>query len=245
MSFLNEGLIYRLVFPENWQLYTVQIVFALLTIIIAYTLGSLNSAIIVSRLFYGEDIRTRGSGNAGLTNILRSYGKRAAVFVLMGDMLKTALAILVCAVFFGFHYNHGISLDDGYCYMAGLFAVLGHVFPVFYEFKGGKGVLVTATMALILTPIPFTFLLFVFIAVVAMSKFVSLGSVVVAVLYPVVVNGYIKFVFNSSSPGILSLCTIILAIFIVWCHRTNLVRISNGTENKLSFGNKNKKDKDE
>jgi glycerol-3-phosphate acyltransferase PlsY len=129
--------------------------------------------------------------------------------------------------------------------MAGLFAVLGHVFPIFYGFKGGKGVLVTATMALILTPIPFVFLILVFCAIVAMSKYVSLGSVCVATLYPITVNFYVKLVFGGQKlPGIMALCTILLAIFIVWCHRHNLERISNRTERKISIGGK-KKNKDE
>jgi glycerol-3-phosphate acyltransferase PlsY len=131
----------------------------------------------------------------------------------------------------------GISYHDGYCYVAGLFAVLGHVFPVYYGFKGGKGVLVTATTALILTPIPFIILLAIFVLVVYLSRYVSLGSVIVAVLYPVVLNGYINLL-GARSPGLISLCTVILAIFIVWCHRENLARISNRTERKISFKKK-------
>jgi glycerol-3-phosphate acyltransferase PlsY len=155
-------------------------------------------------------------------------------------MLKTALAIFITGVLLGFNYNAGMSLNDGYCYMAGLFAVVGHVFPIYYGFKGGKGVLVTATMALILTPLPFVFLLLIFIIVVALSKYVSLGSVTAAVLYPVIVNFYIKLLYGTGTPGILSLCTILLAIFIVWCHRGNLQRISDRTERKISFKKKSK-----
>ena len=222
---------------EDWVKYLIKILFVVAVIAISYLLGSINSAIVVSKIMYRDDIRTHGSGNAGLTNMLRTYGKKAAAFTLLGDMLKTALAIAVAGALLGIHYIGGINYDEGFCYMAGLFAVLGHVFPIYYGFKGGKGVLVTSTMALILTPIPFAILLLVFIGIVASSKYVSLGSVTVATLYPVIVNGYILLFFDGT-PAIIALCTIILAIFIVWCHRENLVRISNRTERKISFKKK-------
>ena len=231
---LNNGLIHHLEFTAPWQATMTYVSFIIVSMICAYLLGSINSAIIVSKLFYRDDIRTHGSGNAGLTNTLRTYGKKAAVMTLAGDMLKTALAIFITGFLMGFNYKAGISYNEGYCYMAGLFVVLGHIFPAFYGFKGGKGVLCTATMALILTPIPFLILLALFIAVVGVSKYVSLGSVTVAVLYPVVVNGYISLTFGRAH-AILSLCTILLAITIVWCHRANLERISNRTERKISF----------
>ncbi len=212
-------------------------------IAISYLLGSLNSAIIVSKLMYKDDIRRYGSGNAGLTNMLRTFGKKAAVFTLLGDILKTALAILIAAVFFGFHYRYGISVEYSFsaCYIAGLFAVFGHIFPVYYRFKGGKGVLVTSTMALILTPIPFLILLAIFIAVVAASKYVSLGSVTVAVLYPVVANGYLGFI-AMPTPAIMILCCIIAAVTIVWFHKENLKRIGNRTERKISFKSSKKQE---
>ena len=119
--------------------------------------------------------------------------------------------------------------------------MLGHVFPIYYKFKGGKGVLATAAMALILTPIPFVILLLLFIGIVAASKYVSLGSVSVASLYPVLVAGYVKFL-GIPTLSIMTLSTILLAIFIVWCHRENLERISERTERKISFG-KGKKEK--
>lgn len=209
-------------------------------LLVAYLLGSINSAIIISHIVYREDIRTKGSGNAGMTNMLRNYGKGAALMTLFGDLLKTVIALVIASVFFGFHYNAAIAIGGnlGECYLAGLFAVLGHVFPVYYKFKGGKGVLVTSTMALVLTPIPFLILLLVFIITVALSKYVSLGSVIVASLYPVVLHGYFTVAFSSSMPALAALSSIVIAIIVVWCHRSNLVRIGDRTENKLSFGKK-------
>lgn len=244
MDILQTGLYYNLKFTEEWHAIAIYVAFILLTVAVSYLLGSVNTAIIVSKLLYKEDIRKFGSGNAGLTNILRTYGKGAAALTLLGDMLKTALAILFSAFLFGFYYKDGISLSEGYCYMAGLFAVIGHVFPIFYGFKGGKGVLATATMALILTPVPFVILLTLFIIIVAISGYVSLGSVTVATLYPVMVHFYVNYRFEMPLYGITALCTILLAIFVVWCHRENLKRIGNRTERKISIGSK-KKDKDE
>ncbi len=215
----------------------------LVTIVCAYLLGSINSAIIISKALYKDDIRTHGSGNPGMTNMLRTYGLGGAGLTLLGDVLKCALAIFIAAVLFGFNYRAGISVGDGYCYVAGMFAVFGHVFPAYYKLKGGKGVLATATMAFILSPIPALILMAIFVLMVALSKYVSLGSVTAVVLYPVIVNAYFRFVFTTESqvgrtPGLVSLSTIIIAILIVWCHRENLKRISNRTERKISIGKK-------
>ncbi len=241
MAFLNNGLIYPMITNaatnwENWQYYIALAACILAVIAVSYLLGSINSAIIISKLMYRDDVRKHGSGNAGLTNMLRTYGKGAAALVLVGDMLKSVFAVLFAALIFGFGYEHAICTSE-FCYVAGLFAVLGHIFPVYYQFKGGKGVLSTATVALVLTPIPFAVLLLVFIGIVAMSKYVSLGSVSVAVLYPVLVNGYINFL-GAYNPPLVAISTIILAILIVWCHRENLKRIGERTERKLSFKKK-------
>ena len=231
---LNEGIFHTLTVSAEWQRWTIEILFVLAVIVASYLLGSINSSIIISKLLYKDDIRKYGSGNAGMTNMLRTFGKKAALRTLIGDLMKTAMAVLFAAVLFGFHYIYGISYTN-YCYVAGLFAVLGHVFPVFYKFKGGKGVLATATMAMILAPIPFAILLLLFIGIVWASKYVSLGSVCAATLLPVLVAGYVKFL-GLPTPALMMLSLILLAIFIVWCHRENLRRISERTERKISFG---------
>ena len=239
---LNEGLLVYLfggseaVNPTVF--YITYIAFILISIVSAYLLGSINSAIITSKLLYHDDIRTHGSGNPGLTNMFRTYGKGGAGLTLLGDVMKNALAILIAGILFGFNYVGGISNHDGYCYMAGLFAIVGHMFPIYYGFKGGKGVLSTATVTLILAPIPFAILFAVFAAIVAGSKYVSLGSVSSAILLPVVVTAYFKIVLSAQAPGIISLSTIIIAILVVWCHRGNLQRISDRTERKISFKKK-------
>ena len=235
---LNTGLLAYL-FPEGIKAF---VLFGslLLVLLASYLLGSINSAILISKLIYKEDIRTKGSGNGGMTNMLRSFGGKAALMTLAGDLLKTAISIFLAGFVFGFGYVHGISVQ-GFCYCAGLFAVLGHVFPLYYGFKGGKGVLVTSAMAIILTPIPFLMLFVLFVVIVAGSKYVSLGSVCVAMLYPVLLHGTFAVVFESQMDGLIALSTIILACLIVWCHRENLKRIGEKKENKLSF-KKNKND---
>ena len=209
-------------------------------LLLSYLLGSVNSAIIISKALYHEDIRTKGSGNAGMTNMLRTYGKKAAVLTLVGDLMKTLISVSVAGALFGFGYFGGIAVSY-IPYVAGMLAAIGHVFPCFYCFKGGKGVLVTSTMALILTPPVFLILFIIFVIAVALWKYISLGSVTSAVLYPVFLNFYCRM-HGAVTPGEAVLCTMILAVLIVWCHRENLKRISNQTENKFSFGKKKNED---
>ena len=217
-----------------------ELLYIILSVVASYLLGSINSAIIISRALYNEDIRTHGSGNAGLTNMLRTYGARAAALTLIGDMLKAIVAILFTSIFFGLSYTNGISLSQ-YCYLSGLFAVLGHVFPIFYGFKGGKGVLVAATMTLILCPIHFITLLLVFAIIVVISRYVSLGSIVVATLLPISVCLYIPFICGVKLSLVIALSIIFLGGFVVWCHRSNIKRLVAGNEKKISIGGKKKK----
>ena len=251
---LNSGLWYYIVHVLNndqmlpWQLVLLTSGFALIALAAGYFLGSINSAIFISRLIYKDDIRNHGSGNAGLTNMLRTYGKSAAGLTLLGDLLKTALSVVIGCILGGFGYIGAISVGNAYCmlplgYIAGFAAIIGHILPIYYNFKGGKGVLCTAVMALVLTPIEFAILIGVFVLIVATTKYVSLGSVTAAILYPVAVNAHMQIAFGKGSlDGMTAFITIIIAIIIVYCHRENLKRISEGTERKLSIGGKKKKD---
>lgn len=230
----NMGGLVSLISAQNDLLY---FSFVFIVLLASYLLGSLNTAIIVSKLLYGEDIRTKGSGNAGMTNMLRTYGKTGAVLTLLGDLSKTVISVGLAGLVFGFQYVGGMSVNF-LTYAAGLLAVIGHIFPCYYRFKGGKGVLVTSTMGLILTPMLFLALFILFVIVVALWKYVSLGSVIVAVLYPIGIDFYFKGILHAQPSGPILLCSMVLAALIVWCHRENLKRIGNRTENKLSFGKK-------
>ena len=235
MNFNNGGLYGYLVDTQIPGIPVYIILFTFAVIISSYLLGSINSAIIVSKTLYHDDIRKHGSGNPGLTNMMRTFGKGAAGLTLLGDIMKTVISILICGFLFGMNYIGGVSTGLGMCYVAGLFAVIGHIAPVYYKFKGGKGVLTTAVTFLILAPTPFLILFALFVAIVAVSKYISLGSVTCVVLLPVILHGYFMVVFSTTAPGLASLSTIIIAILIVWCHRENLQRIANRSERKFSF----------
>ncbi len=214
------------------------VVFGMIALlIVSYLLGSINSAIMVSKILYRDDIRKYGSGNAGLTNMHRTFGMKAAGLTLLGDMLKTVLSVLLALFTFGFRYSFALCINP-LAFLAGAAAVVGHVYPVFYGFKGGKGVLVMSTMALVVSPAIFFTLLLVFIGVVALSKYISLGSVSVAILYPVFLNAYHSFFLKYPPAWTTVLVTILLALFVFWLHRENLKRINDRTERKFSFKKK-------
>ena len=215
MNIFTNGLYGMLTNNGSEQNILLLIAMIVASVCVSYLFGSLSSAIIVSKALYKEDIRSHGSGNAGLTNMLRTYGKKAGALTLLGDMLKTALAILFTALLFGFEYKNGISLS-GFCYLSGLCAVLGHVYPIFYGFKGGKGVLVTATMALVLTPACFAILFTLFVIILIISRYVSLGSIVVASLFPVSVCLYTIFICKADLSPLTVISTVFLGGFIVW-----------------------------
>lgn len=226
--------------------------FLILSLAAGYLLGSVNTAIVISKVFYKDDIRKYGSGNAGMTNMLRTFGGKAAIGVLVGDVLKTVIAIFIGGVLFGFGYVNAFSMgyDSSYMmfmgigtYTAGLAAVLGHIFPIYYGFRGGKGVLVSATMALMLSPILFLIMFAIFALLVATSKYVSLGSVTAAIAYPLLVYGFFGM-YQMTAPPTILLVSILIACIIVFAHKENLKRISNRTERQLSFKKKEKEPKD-
>ncbi len=200
----------------------------LLCIVIPYLIGSINPAIIFSRKIYHDDIRTHGSGNAGTTNTLRTYGKKMAALILTLDFLKAVIAVIVGSLI--------LSREMGGA-IAGIFVILGHTFPIYYKFKGGKGVATMGGVALVLSPISFATLLPLFALIIIMTKFVSLGSVMCALLFPI-----IQFAFYPMH-GWITLASIIIMALIVFMHRENIKRLLAGKESKISFGSK-KKDKD-
>ena len=154
--------------------------------VLSYLLGSLNFGIILSRKFQKEDVRTHGSGNAGSTNMLRNYGKLPAVATILGDMAKVAVAILLVRLLVGneLYAQQTIFIKS----FAGLFCVLGHIFPCFFRFKGGKGVATCGGMVFMIDWRIALILLAVFFVAVLITKWVSLGSILMAILYPVLMG---------------------------------------------------------
>lgn len=199
--------------------------------IIAYLIGSINFSVIISKKVAGFDVREKGSGNAGSTNMLRSVGKGAAVLTLLCDILKGVVAILI-AIGIG---NLVKDADKGLLVqIAGVAVVLGHTFPIFFGFKGGKGV-ATSLGVLLMTNWQIGLICLVFaLVLMALSKMVSLGSVGAAILFPVLVL-FIHTNFTVSEGSSYLIYSIILAVIVAFNHRSNIKRILNGTENKLSF----------
>jgi glycerol-3-phosphate acyltransferase PlsY len=194
--------------------------------VIGYLVGSVNTSIIVGKLLYKVDIREHGSGNAGATNTLRTLGKSAAAYVVIGDFLKGVLACLIGRWVFG-EINPGDGIFIGE-YMAGFFAVVGHNWPVYFGFKGGKGVMTSFAVALMFSPMAALICLVVFIIIVAMTRYVSLGSMVSAAIFPAA-----ALLFNE--PLYMVLTGAALAVLIIWRHRANIGRLVSGNESKLSF----------
>jgi len=206
--------------------------------VIGYLLGSLNFGVIISKVIYHDDVRKHGSGGSGATNMLRTYGKLPAAMTFLGDGLKAAVAVLIGAIFLGMHtsafeYNGLIYWGYAGTYIGGMASVIGHAFPVYYKFKGGKGVASTFFMVLFTSPLIGLICLLFFIAIVAGTKFISLGSIMAVVIYPLLLN-------RMTGSGLHNLIAIFLALFVVYLHRENIMRLLNGKENKLSFKSKKK-----
>lgn len=205
-----------------------------LTSVIAYLLGSLNSAIIVSKWKFGQDIRSFGSGNAGLTNMHRVYGKDGAIYTLVGDIGKQIVSVFVGVLLLG---------PTG-AYVAGTFCIIGHILPVYYHFKGGKGVLTAATMILLIDPAIFVILFVIFALVLAITRFVSLASIICAFCYPFVVQTAAMISNGGQPASIFDLSfAILIGVIVIWMHRTNIKRLFNGQESKFSFKKKTNSDK--
>ena len=202
--------------------------------IIAYAIGSINFSVIISRKMAGFDVREKGSGNAGTTNMLRSVGKKAALITLICDILKGVVAIVVAWMAGRIANNVDRAL---LVQIAGILVVLGHTFPIFFEFRGGKGIATSLGVLMMINwQIGLICLVFALV-IMAFTRMVSMGSIGAAILFPVLTlfihtnfiveaNGMKYFVFS-----------LLLAALVIFNHRENLKRIANGTENKLSFKN--------
>lgn len=208
--------------------------------VIAYLLGSLNFSIILSEVVKKKDIRDSGSGNAGATNMLRTYGKKAAVGTMIGDILKVALGIIIAFAILDVPMKYIFSNPADaaeiqrvmlYKEFAGLFCVLGHIFPLYFKFKGGKGVAACTGMVIIVDWRIALILFVIFIGVILISKWISLGSIVIALLYPVLIFAFYK-------NFILAAVALLFTAIVIVAHRENIKRLAKGTENKISFKNK-------
>ena len=199
--------------------------------IIAYLLGSISFSVIISKKMAGFDVRKKGSGNAGTTNVLRTVGKKASIITLICDILKGVVAILVA-------YVAGLIMKDSVdkallIQLAGIAVILGHTFPIFFGFKGGKGI-ATALGVLMMTNWNIGLICLVFaLVLMILTRIVSLGSIAAAVLFPVL----IIFMPHTAYlvDGNYIIYSILLAVLVVFNHRANVKRLLTGTENKIDF----------
>lgn len=204
--------------------------------VVAYLIGSVNFSVIFSKKFAGFDIREKGSGNAGTTNMLRSVGKKAAALTLICDILKGVLAILIAKLL-------GLIPDmdkELMVQIAGIAVVLGHTFPIFFKFKGGKGVATSLGIILLLNwQIGLICLIFGLVLII-LTRMVSLGAVTTAILYPILTltlaDNTNYFILTEGNDGRkYFIYSIILAVIILFNHRSNIKRILAGNENKISL----------
>lgn len=213
---------------------------ALVVAAVSYLLGSINFAIIVTRLFTGKDIRDYGSKNAGMTNVLRTVGVSAAALTAVGDLGKGILSALVGEYVFSLvpdaaYHGAMYAFLHGGMYVGIVFALLGHLFPLYYGFKGGKGILVCGGAILIIDWRVFVSILAVFIVLTLITRIVSVGSISAAAGYPVFtcIFGIID---GELSPGGIIVSTLLasaVAAVVIIMHRENIKRLLNGTENRL------------
>ena len=203
---------------------------AVLGAVCSYLLGNLNGAVIVSSIYAHDDVRSHGSGNAGLTNFIRTYGPQIAIYVIAIDVGKAVLACFASGMLLNasFGYANGVALGA-------VFVILGHAFPVFLGFKGGKGILSGVTVACMMDWRIGLLVFGIFLAAYLLTGYVSLGSVLS--------SGSFGFLYWWANPdaGIFCICVaLFLSVMVVWMHRTNIVRLVKGQERKTNLLKKGK-----
>lgn len=206
----------------------IDIVKILMALAAGYLLGSLNTAVIVGKI-YGKDIRNLGSKNAGLTNTLRVLGKTAALFVLAGDILKGIVACLI-GLYLGVYVASGAAIDCVSLLAAGAAAVIGHNWPIYFGFKGGKGALTAIAVLFMFDWQMALICLGAFVAIVAVTRYVSLGTVSATLLFVI-----LSFMPAFGHSFYFLIFAVLMACVIIFKHRENVGRLLAGTESKLKF----------
>ncbi len=210
----------------------------LLVIFLSYLIGSIPSAVIISKIFFGFDIREKGSKNMGSTNAFRVLGKKWGIIVQIADILKGVIAVLLIAHLFNVNYNFASNyLEDSTIIemIAGISAVIGHVFSLFVKFRGGKGINTALGMLLAVAPIDVSIALGIFILAVIFSGYISLGSILAAVTLPS--SLFVRYnIFGVNIPAYSTIIYffIALSVFLIYAHRSNINRLLSGTENRFS-----------
>ena len=230
---IMNGLIGKLGYQQGDTMFFLAMVFC---IVVPYLLGSINFAVVFSKLMHHDDVRGHGSGNAGTTNMLRTYGMKAAIPTLICDILKgvisTGLGLLI------------MPYATGFAYISALMCMLGHAFPIYYGFKGGKCVATFAGALLVLNPLAWILLLLSFVLIVYLSRYVSLGSVICAAVFPILNNIMPAVIFTMPDGTVAGvpyqgiIASVLMGVLIIVLHRQNIVRLWQGKESKISLHKK-------
>ncbi|MEG0229031.1 MAG: glycerol-3-phosphate 1-O-acyltransferase PlsY [Oscillospiraceae bacterium] len=215
----------------NWLL----ILTLILSAVFAYLLGSISTAVVVSKSLKKEDVRDYGSHNAGMTNTLRVYGKLAALYTSIGDLFKGVFAVVIARllvlIILGEGFNT-VNSEIAGC-IAAICAISGHIFPCFFNFKGGKGILTSLGVFICIDWRAALICFSVFLILVAITRYVSLGSIVALGLAPFVTFG-VRYFWGGGEIIYATVCAALMGGLTVFMHRGNIKRLMNGTENKLS-----------
>lgn len=202
-------------------------------VVLAYLAGSIPSSVWIGKIFYGIDVRTQGSGNAGATNTIRVLGAKAGIPVMLFDVFKGWFAVFL------WHFFAPDTLSPEqliwFKIVLGTAAVIGHVYPVFAQFRGGKGIATLLGVGIALYPESALFVFILFALILTLTHYVSVSSITASLSFPLVV----VFVFNQQSVPLIVLA-IFVALFVPFTHRSNIKRLLNGTESKFSFKRKQK-----
>ena len=193
----------------------------LIVIVAGYLLGSISTGVVLSRLFAKTDIRSQGSGNAGTTNMLRVLGRKMALLTFIGDMLKGIIAVFIGKWLIGGELGGLLGVVG---------AVLGHYYPLYFGFKGGKGIATSFGSLLFVFPVQALLAFAVFLILVAVTHYVSVGSIAAAITLPLLI------VITRFQEPTLWIITVCIGASVIWRHRANIKRLMTHTENKLDFG---------
>ena len=191
------------------------------TVVIGYLLGSISTGVLLSRAFSNTDIRSQGSGNAGTTNMLRVLGRKMALLTFVGDMLKGIIAVFIGKWLIGGELGGLLGVVG---------AVLGHYYPLYFGFKGGKGIATSFGSLLFVFPVQALLAFAVFLILVAVTHYVSVGSIAAAITLPLLI------VITRFQEPTLWIITVCIGVSVIWRHRANIKRLMTHTENKLDFG---------
>ena len=207
-----------------------EILYITLFLFAAYILGSIPTSVWIGKFFYNIDVREFGSGNAGATNTFRVLGTKAGVPVLIIDVLKGSAAVSL-SFLSGFEMNSPFFTN--FQIGLGIAALVGHIFPIFAGFRGGKGVATILGVVMCITPISCSVALLVFLIVLFITRYVSLGSIMAGISYPIILN-----LGMHNTDVILIVFSILTAVLLIITHRKNIVRLLNKQESRIKFYNK-------